>query len=171
VDVARIGRHLAWHGALSVDYILQGANETPLYIDCNPRLVEPMSAEIAGANLISLLLAVSLGESPAPVPEGRTGVRTHLGLQVLMGCALSGGSRRDILGEMCKLVLRRPPYADTAEELTPVALDWPSAVPFMLAAALLTTDPRAARWLQRQGWGAHLLGRKAIALIKEGLIQ
>ena len=44
--------------ALSVDYILQG--DIPLYIDCNPRLVEPTSAFFTGLDLTDLLLRVSL---------------------------------------------------------------------------------------------------------------
>ena len=39
--LAQLGRHLDWHSALSVDYVL-GRNDRPQYIDCNPRLVEPM---------------------------------------------------------------------------------------------------------------------------------
>ena len=95
-DLARIGAHLAWHGALSVDYIRPGGAGAPVYIDCNPRLVEPMNAALAGADLVAVLLAVSLGQRPATIAEGRAGVRTHLGLQALLGCALAGGTRRDI---------------------------------------------------------------------------
>ena len=62
-DLARIGAHLAWHGALSVDYIRPGGAGAPVYIDCNPRLVEPMNAALAGADLVAVLLAVSLGRT------------------------------------------------------------------------------------------------------------
>ena len=65
--LAEIGRHLAWHGALSVDYVL--ADAEPRYIDCNPRLVEPMSAALAGLDLADLLVRVSQGERPASVPR------------------------------------------------------------------------------------------------------
>ena len=54
--LATIGENLAWHGALSVDYILPDDSATPLLIDCNPRLVEPMSAYLAGLDLVGLLL-------------------------------------------------------------------------------------------------------------------
>src|SRR5262245_23265332 len=46
-DLARIGAQLTWHGALSVDYIVRHGDDVPVYIDCNPRLVEPMSATCA----------------------------------------------------------------------------------------------------------------------------
>ena len=63
--LARIGEHLHWHGALSVDYIVDQASGTPYYFDCNPRLVEPMSAVFAGLDLVDLLLRVSRGETIA----------------------------------------------------------------------------------------------------------
>ncbi len=49
--LARIGERLGWHGALSVDYILLREGESLRYIDCNPRLVEPMSALLAGLDV------------------------------------------------------------------------------------------------------------------------
>jgi predicted ATP-grasp superfamily ATP-dependent carboligase len=167
--LARIGGRLAWHGALSVDYILHARNETPFYIDCNPRLVEPMSATLSGVDLIGLLLAVSLGERPAPAANGRTGTRTHLGIQALLGRALAGGTRIDTLREACNLLMRRGPYAGSTEELTPVAADWPSALPLIMTMVVLVARPRAAAGLQRKGWGAHLLGARTIASIERGL--
>ena len=169
MHVAQIGRQLDWHGALSVDYILHARDETPQYIDCNPRLVEPMNAAMSGVDLVGLLLAISLGECPAPVPSGRPGTRTHLGIQALMGCALVGGTRRDIMREVCNLFARRGRYDGSIEELTPIATDWPSAVPLVTTAAALLMRPRAAAWLERKGWGAHLLSVKAIAIIDQGL--
>ncbi len=104
--LAAIGEKLAWHGALSVDYIVPdaGADVAPLLIDCNPRLVEPMSAYLAGLDLVGLLLRISLGETPAAAGESRAGVRTHLAMQALLGCASRGGMRRDILCECRRLL-------------------------------------------------------------------
>ena len=96
--VAKIGQALGWHGALSVDCIMNDG-ATPLLIDCNPRLVEPMSAYLAGLDLVGLLLRVSLGELPAMAGESRAGVRTHLAMQALLGCASRGGTRRDLIRE------------------------------------------------------------------------
>jgi hypothetical protein len=168
-DVARIGERLGWHGALSLDYIVHGSEPTPLYIDCNPRLVEPMNAALSGVDLVGLLLAVSLGERPRPVPAGRTGTRSHLAIQALMGRALDGGSRRDIVREACDLFTRRGPYAGSIEELTPIAADWPSIIPLMVAAGVLLVRPRAAAGLQQKGWGSHLLAPRTIAMIERGL--
>jgi predicted ATP-grasp superfamily ATP-dependent carboligase len=165
-DMERIGEKLAWHGALSVDYIFRDDSVTPLLIDCNPRLVEPMNAYLAGVDLLGLLLRVSRGEVPASLPEGRAGVRTHLAMQVLLGCASRGGARRDLLRECWRLLTGSGPYAGSAEELTPVRLDWVSAVPLAITVITLLIAPRLAVRLARAGWGAHLLDLRSIGLIE-----
>ena len=86
-DVATIGERLGWHGALSVDYIMPDEG-THLFIDCNPRLVEPMSAYLAGLDLVGLLLQVSLGETPAAAPRkprGCADASRHAGAAWLRG--------------------------------------------------------------------------------------
>ncbi len=163
--LATIGENLAWHGALSVDYILRDDSATPLLIDCNPRLVEPMNAYLAGVDLVGLLLLISHGEVPEALPQSRAGVRTHLAMQVLLGCASRGGTRRDIVYECWCLLTGRGIYADCIEELTPVRLDWISAVPLAMTAILLLLAPKLAIRLARGGWGAHLLDLRSIGLI------
>jgi predicted ATP-grasp superfamily ATP-dependent carboligase len=161
-----IGEELAWHGALSVDYILPDKDATPLLIDCNPRLVEPMSAYLAGVDLVRLLLDISQGDTPAVVGDSRAGVRTHLAMQALLGCASRGGTRRDVIRECWRLLTGAGPYADSTEELTPVRLDWISAVPLAMTAVSLLIAPKLAGTLARQGWGAHLLDAGGIRLIE-----
>jgi predicted ATP-grasp superfamily ATP-dependent carboligase len=161
-----IGANLAWHGALSVDYVLPADDATPLLIDCNPRLVEPMSAYLAGIDLVGMLLRLSLGETPAALPDGRAGVRTHLAMQALLGCAMRGGRRRDLLREGWRLLTGSGPYAGSTEELTPLRLDWPGAVPLAMLAIVLLAAPRRAPALVRRGWGAHLLDVAGIRLIE-----
>jgi predicted ATP-grasp superfamily ATP-dependent carboligase len=164
--LATIGEKLAWHGALSVDYVLPDDSATPFLIDCNPRLVEPMNAYLAGVDLVGLLLLISQGNAPAALPETRAGVRSHLAMQVLLGCASRSGTRRDILCECWRLLSGSGPYADSAEELTPVRLDWLSAVPLAMIAALVLIAPTLAVRLARGGWGAHLLDLRSIGLIE-----
>jgi predicted ATP-grasp superfamily ATP-dependent carboligase len=164
--VETIGRQLAWHGALSVDYVLRDDNDTPLLIDCNPRLVEPMNAYLAGVDLVGVLLRISQGEVPATLPESGPGVRTHLAMQVLLGCASRGGTRRDIIRECWRLLAGGGPYADSAEELTPVRLDWISGVPLAMTAILLLVAPTLGVRLARGGWGTHLLDPASIGLIE-----
>src|ERR1700694_516243 len=161
-----IGANLAWHGALSVDYVMPDDGATPLLIDCNPRLVEPMSAYLAGVDLVTLLLQVSQGETPAAAPDSREGVRTHLAMQALLGCASRGGARRDVISECWRLKTGGGLYAESCEELTPVRLDWISAVPLAMIAIFLLVAPKLAVKLARGGWGAHLLDLGSIRRIE-----
>jgi predicted ATP-grasp superfamily ATP-dependent carboligase len=169
-DLATIGERLGWHGALSVDTILPEQG-THLFIDCNPRLVEPMSAYLAGLDLVDLLLRVSQGKIPEPAPDSREGVRTHLAMQALLGCAARDGMRREIFRECVRLIAGHGPYADSVEELTPVRRDWLSAVPLAMTALALLANPKLADTLSKKGWGAHLLGIDSIRLIESENFQ
>jgi biotin carboxylase len=164
--LATIGEKLGWHGALSVDYILPDDGATPLLIDCNPRLVEPMSAYLAGIDLVGLLLGISMGEAPPAVPQGRENIRTHLAMQALLGCAERGGTRRGIISECWRLLTGSGAYAGSREELTPVRLDWISAVPLGMTAICLLIAPKLVVTLAKNGWGAHLLDVRGVRLIE-----
>jgi predicted ATP-grasp superfamily ATP-dependent carboligase len=164
-DIATIGERFGWHGALSVDTIMpeEGSH---LFIDCNPRLVEPMSAYLAGLDLVDLLLQVSLEKTPEPAPDSREDVWTHLAMQALLGGAARGGTRRQIFRECIRIAAGRGSYADGIEELTPVRNDWISAVPLAVTALVLLANPKLAGTLSKKGWGAHLLGIESIRLIE-----
>lgn len=165
-DLAAIGRHLAWHGALSIDLIMPDDGTGPYYIDCNPRLVEPMAAWLAGVDLVDLLLRVSLGETPDVAPTTREGVVTHQAMQVLLGSAQRGGDRRDLLRICRDIWCRHGDYAGSTEELTPVRIDWLSVVPLMMTALLLLVSPKLSLVLAKRGWGAHLLDAGTVAAIE-----
>ena len=120
----------------------------------------------AGTVVVGLLLLVSWGETPSSLPESRAGVRTHLAMQALLGLASRGGSRRELLRECWRLWRHHAPYATSREEMTPVRLDWISALPLALAAGLALARPSAAAGLARGGFGAHLLGRDGIRKIE-----
>jgi hypothetical protein len=164
-DLARLGEYLSWHGALSVDYVVNLENGRPSYFDCNPRLVEPMSALLAGLDLVDLLLQVSRDQPAAAGSPGASGVRTHLALQALLGCAAQDESRVRLLRECRDLLFKRGPYDGSLEELTPVSSDWPSFVPLAAAALWLLATPAAAHYLPRKGWGAQLLTPESIRII------
>ncbi|MGX7743222.1 hypothetical protein [Rhodopseudomonas parapalustris] len=170
-DVAAIGAALGWHGALSFDVIRPAGGASPLFIDCNPRLVEPMSAQLAGLDLVDLLLRLSLGRHPVEPAPSQEGARTHLGMQALLGCALRGGSRRKVMRECARLMLRQSPYDGSAEELTPVRQDWLGAVPLAATALILLAAPGRASTLAAKGWGDHLLDAVAMAQIDRGFEQ
>ena len=159
---AKIGARLAWHGALSIDYVIGDDDGQPHLIDCNPRLVEPMSAYLAGVDLVGLLLRVSMGETPKAMPYGREGVRTHLAMQAQLGCVARGGTRRDLLRECWRMWKGREAYAESCEELTPVRSDWMSAIPLAITFAMAFAAPRSAAALAQSGFGAHLLNLKGI---------
>ncbi len=90
---------------------------------------------------------------------------THLAMQALLGCA-SRGPRRDFLRECWRLSTGGGPYAGSTEELTPVRLDWISAVPLAIIAASLLAAPKLAVKLARGGWGGHLLDLGTIRRIE-----
>jgi predicted ATP-grasp superfamily ATP-dependent carboligase len=168
-DLASIGRHLDWHGALSIDFIMPEDGSGPFYIDANPRLVEPMTAYLAGVDLVDLLLQVSLGERPPVAPDGRDGIVTHQAMQALLGVALRGGTRRDVLRTCRDLLRHRGAYTGSVEELTPVRLDGLSAVPLAITALLLLASPKSARRLAQRGWGDHLLDASCIRIIERDI--
>lgn len=165
--VEAIGQALDWQGALSVDFIMPHDDATPLLIDCNPRLVEPMNAYRSGTDLVGLLLGLSRGDTPAPLPESREGVLTHLAMQALLGAASRGATRFDIVRECGKLAAASGPYAGSREELTPVGVDWISAVPLAMTTGILLASPGLATRLARGGFGAHLLDLESIRMIED----
>ncbi len=164
--VDKVGQALDWHGALSVDYVMPHDDVTPLLIDCNPRLVEPMSAFRSGCDLVGLLLRLSLGATPSALTASRDGVLTHLAMQALLGAASRGAMRREIIRECALLAAGDGPYAGSSEELTPVGLDWLSAVPLAITVAVLLASPAFANKLARGGFGAHLLDLGSIRKIE-----
>ena len=139
----------------------------PLLIDCNPRLVEPMNAYRSGVDLVGLLLRDLAGRDAGGVAgRPRRACVTHLAMQALLGCASRGGTRRDIVRECRRLCAASGPYAGSSEELTPVRLDWMSAVPLWMTAAFLLASPKSAVKLARGGFGAHLLDLGSIRVIE-----
>jgi biotin carboxylase len=159
-QLARLGKELGWHGALSVDAIV--AHDQPYVIDVNPRLVEPANAWASGTDLVSALLAVATGSPVEPMPPSRVGVRTHQLLMALLGVAQRTGRRRDVLTELGRCLSRRGVYAGSAEELLPWRGDRRTVV-LPVAAAVVTgirprwwrlfTDGAVARYaLTAEGW-------------------
>ncbi|MDE2329866.1 MAG: hypothetical protein KGK16_03675, partial [Bradyrhizobium sp.] len=104
--------------------------------------------------------------TPAPLPQCRDGVRTHLAMQALLGCASRGGSRRDLMREGWQLATGGGAYAGSTEELTPLRQDWVSFVPLAMIAIALLVRPKLAATLPKTGWGVHLLDLKSIRTIE-----
>jgi predicted ATP-grasp superfamily ATP-dependent carboligase len=160
--VQRIGQALSWHGALSFDYIRDGATGTPYFIDANPRLVEPMNAWLSGVDLPGALLRISLGEMPPAQAPGREGVVTRLGLMGLLDAARRRNRRRDVLREIALLTTGSGRYRGSREELVPLLTDPCCAIPLGVVIARLLRDPAAASRFSETTVAAYSLTPRAI---------
>jgi hypothetical protein len=148
-DVARLGRHLSLHGGLTMDYL--HVDGQPCYLECNPRTVEPGNAAASGVNLPELQLQLSVGtHEPAPPVVGRTGIRTHGLMAVLLGVADATHRRRAVLAELARAAARVGTYRGSAEQLTPVLRDPPSAIPRLVVLARLLALPASASAISSQ---------------------
>ncbi|MBI9086644.1 MAG: hypothetical protein JEZ11_23805 [Desulfobacterales bacterium] len=162
-EVALIGERLGWHGGLTLDYLFTGADH--VYIECNPRTVEPANAAASGVNLPELQVALSLDEQIEAVPPGRTGIRTHSSLAILLGTAAYAGTRRAVLAEAVRLAIHRSPYEHSREILTPVLRDIKSAVPLALVAARALLRPGMAVGMADAAVGAYSMTLDAIVRV------
>jgi hypothetical protein len=163
---ARIGAALAWHGALSFDTIADAATNTPLFIDANPRLVEPMNAWLSGVDLAGAMISLSLGETPPEQPPGREGVVSCLGLMGLMDAAQRRGRRMDVVREAFALITGTGRYRGAAEELVPIVQDWQCAMPLAAVMATLLSSPKDGANLSRRTVEAYSLSAQAIETLQ-----
>jgi hypothetical protein len=144
--LVNLGQMLSWHGALSLDAILDSKDDI-YYIDINPRIVEPVNAYHAGLDLTMLLLEITLDHEISPMPEGKEGVKTHQAVLGLMDAAFKAG-RLGVVREVRDLLMGKGCYEGSVEELTPVVGDWLSAVFLVgLVVLLLVGGRRAAEML------------------------
>jgi hypothetical protein len=120
-----------------------------------------MSALFAGTDLANLLIRISTGEVLPAAKPSDPGVRTHISLQALLGCAMRSESRWQVLRECWRLMVKRAPYIGSREELTPLRLDYPSVVAAIVTALWLLVQPKAAHYLPKRGWGSHLLNPRS----------
>jgi biotin carboxylase len=153
-QMARLGAALTWHGALSADVI--DGPEGPVFIDINPRLVEPANALASGVDLTGALVQVALTGRSRPQPDGTPGARTHQLLLAVLGTA-QRGRRRDVARELADAALRRGSYRDSREELTPVRGDLLAPVPVAVAALATLAWPPAWRRFVGGSAGAYAL--------------
>jgi hypothetical protein len=161
-----LGSNLGWHGALSADVIVTDAG--PLFIDVNPRLVEPENGWRAGVDLVGAMLHVACRASPPRQPDGRAGVGTHQLLLAVLGAAQQGGGRRRVLKELLAAGRHSGLYAGSAEELTPGRHDPTALVPVVMASVATLIRPTSWSWfssgsvenyaLTAEGWEQILVG-------------
>jgi predicted ATP-grasp superfamily ATP-dependent carboligase len=165
--VEKIGAELQWHGALSFDYLREDGSEHPLFIDANPRLVEPMNGLLSGVDLAGALVDVSLGLSPERQPEGKAGVTTRLGMMGLMEAAARRGRRRDVIREAALMIAGRGRYEGTVEELTPLRIDPLSTVPLTAVIVRLLLSTKASARMTGDTVRNYCLTSDAIKRLQE----
>ena len=146
---------LGWHGPIALDAIL--TRDGPVYIDVNPRLVEPRNAWLAGIDLVALMLALGDGDHPPPVAPGRPGVRSHQLLLAILGAARATRGRRAVVRELVQAARGTGDYAGSVEELTPIRGDLLAAAPIALVAAATLAWPRAGSWFSGGSVEAYAL--------------
>ncbi len=144
-DIALVGEYLDWHGGLTLDYIFRGQEH--FYIECNPRTVEPANAVASGVDIPGLQLEISQGRHPAEVAPGRTGVKTHGSLAMVLGTAVYSRTRRAVLKETLQLMRHQDPSPDSHECVTPISRDLPSILPLLLTVGCALLSPAAAERL------------------------
>jgi hypothetical protein len=145
-DIERLGRHLGWHGGLTLDYLHRSG--APVYIEANARTVEPGNPMAAGVNLPGLTIAISRGDSlPATTVVGRPGVRTHSSLALMLGAAERTGSRAGAVRALATGLGRRGGLRASREVLTPFAADPASLIPVLFVASQLMLRPGRAQAL------------------------
>jgi hypothetical protein len=136
-SITTLGTALGWHGGLSADVIVTESG--PLFIDINPRLVEPVNALRSGVNLTAAMIQVARSGSAPPQPAGTPGARTHQLLLAVLGAAQHGGRRRDVVRALRDALTRTADYRNSTEELTP-------ACSLPVIAATLATLVSPATW-------------------------
>ena len=160
----RLGRHLAWHGALMIDYFYDSSTG-PAYVDSNPRIGETMNATLSGVNLCEALLRVSRGEQLGRYPDSRAGVRTHSLMMSLLALAQTTRSRRALLPELKRARSGRGEYAASEEDLTRFHDDRRSLIPAAYLAGKLLLNPASADRVVQQTVDNYALSDAAVARI------
>jgi len=166
-NLVTIGRVLEWHGPLALDYIFDDATGHPSYIECNPRLVEPMNATLSGVNLADLTVRVALDEvEDTSNPQyGHPGLRSHSLMALLLGVADHGGSRRELLRTIVEDLRGRGTFAGSKEDLTPVRMDPLSLIPLIVVSGQLLLNPHAAHHIATSAVNAYSLTAKTVETI------
>ncbi|MDI2126362.1 ATP-grasp domain-containing protein [Yinghuangia seranimata] len=162
--ITLLGAHVGWHGALSMDGVLTA--DGPMWIDVNPRLVEPANAVLSGTDLVAALIGVSVGQAPPAALRGRPAVMTHQFVPALLAAA--GEGRLAVLRELWQATVRGGVYRDSAEELLSPRTER-RAIPSLLglAAGLLTAPDWAVR-RARRGEDVEALTASAWGQIRAG---
>jgi len=161
-----LGRYLNWHGGLTLDYLHEDGS--PQYIEANPRTVEPGNAAASGVDLPRLTIAISRGDQlPAQTIVGKTGVRTHSSLALMLGAAEGTGSRRAAFGALLTGLTCRGWLRGSREVLTPLRPDPLSLVPIIVVATQLLAQPGRAQTLATGAVNDYAVTPAAVDVVRE----
>lgn len=155
--IEKIGRHLRWHGPLTLDFILKDGK--PYYIECNPRMVEPANAYMAGLNFPDLLIRLSAERRVGgEIKIGASGVKTHSMEALILGAAEKTGKRMSVLRVACAHLRNKA----STEVLTPVIKDPPSLIPLLAVFSCLMLRPKSASWIASRAVQAYSISPQTI---------
>lgn len=154
-----MGDHLSWHGGFSADYFWDETSRRPAYIDCNPRLTEPMNSLVNGVNLADLQVRLTLGEHLASVPDGTLSARSHGLIHSILGAGTDGLGRRGVLAAAATVMGRRGDFTGSVEGLTPFGADPPSVIAAGYVLARVLVDPRRAQGIAVDTITSYSLGQ------------
>jgi hypothetical protein len=164
-DIATLGEALVWHGGLTLDYLHEQGR--PSYIECNPRTVEPGNAAASGVNLPELQIRLTMGERLASPPlTGVAGVRTHGTIALVLGAAAYGGTRRAVIAELGRALVRRGCYDGSTEQLTPVVRDPPSAAALAFVISRALASPHEATDFARKAVARYSISASAVETVR-----
>lgn len=165
--IEQLGRYLNWHGGLTLDY-LHNDDGSPQYIEANPRTVEPGNAAASGVDLPRLTIAISRGDQlPAQTIIGKTGVRTHGSLALMLGAAERTSSRRATFGALLTGLTGRGSLRGSREVLRPLRPDPLSLVPITVVATQLLAQPGRAQALATGAVNHYAVTPAAIDVVRK----
>jgi hypothetical protein len=168
-DIGTLGETLCWHGGLTLDYLHERGE--PSYIECNPRTVEPGNAAASGVNLPELHVRLTTGERlPSPPRTGRVGVRTHGTVALVLGVAAYGRTRRAVAAELAGAITRRGCYHGSADQLTPVLRDPPSATAATFVIGQALASPRGATEMAAKAVARYSITPTAVETLTAALL-
>ncbi|MHC5215140.1 carboxylate--amine ligase [Enterococcus sp. LJL128] len=161
------GRHTGWNGGITFDFIKN--KHQLLFIECNPRMVEPGNAAAAGVNFPELLIGLNEKQefTDQPLRIGKAGVKTHSTLALLMGTAEKTESRLEILKIFFSCLFHKGMFKESREVLTPLN-DLPSLLPLMVAFIIFLMNPKVHRKMTAQAVNNYSLSPEIIQKIAEG---
>jgi hypothetical protein len=151
-----------------LEYLYDLETESIEYIECNPRIGEPVNALLSGVDLVAALVAVSQGGqdlSFGSFGETTPGVRSHIGFIALIGRASEGATRRELLQEWRDMARHRGTYQNAENEMTRPAVDCLSRIPADFVLARLLARPQAANQMVETTVAHYALPHSAVEAI------